>query len=95
MVFAVDHPEKADGERFIAQGGAPTYQAVADVLRKHYPKRNIDVGTPGEGYAPDYGFSEDAPYKIDSRKAVKVTGVEWIGFEESTVDAAKSFERYL
>jgi hypothetical protein len=95
MVFTVDHPEKANGERFIAQAGAPNFQAIADILRKHYPERNIDIGTPGEGYAHDYGFPDEAPVKIDSGKAVRVTGVDWIGFEESTLDAAKSFERYL
>jgi nucleoside-diphosphate-sugar epimerase len=95
MVFAVEHPEKADGERFIAQGGAPSYQAVADILRKHYPNRKIDLGTPGSGYAPGYGFAEDAPVKVDASKAVRATGVDWIGFEQSTLDAAKAFERYL
>jgi nucleoside-diphosphate-sugar epimerase len=95
MVFAVEHPEKANGERFIAQAGAPTYQAVADILRKHYPNRKIDVGTPGEGYNPDYGFAEDAPVKVDASKAVKFTGVDWIGFEKSTLDAARAFEQYL
>jgi nucleoside-diphosphate-sugar epimerase len=95
MLYAVDHPEKADGERFIAQAGAPNYQAAADVLNKAYPEKGLDVGTPGKGYVEGYGFAEDAPVKVDASKAVKATGVDWIGFEQSTLDAAKAFEKYL
>jgi nucleoside-diphosphate-sugar epimerase len=95
MVFAVDRPEKADGERFIAFAGAPNEQAIADILNKHYPDRKLAVGTPGKGYAPDYGFGPEGGIRVDASKAVKATGEQWIGYEKSVLDAAKVFERYL
>jgi hypothetical protein len=76
--------------------GAPNEQAIADVLNKHYTNLKLDKGTPGEGYLPDYSYPpEGEGIRIDSSKAVKATGEEWIGFEKSTLDAAKVFERYL
>ena len=55
----------------------------------------MDVGTPGVGYMPDYGFPPGPGIRIDASKAVKASGQGWIGFEKSTLDAAKVFERYL
>ncbi|KAK9331535.1 hypothetical protein V1520DRAFT_390464 [Lipomyces starkeyi] len=93
LVFVVDHPDKTDGERYLAVSGVGTSQAMADILRKHYPERKsiIDEGTPGEGYRPDF----DVSMVVDASKAVKLTGVPWIGYEDSVVAAAKEFEKYL
>ncbi len=93
LVFAVEHPEKMDGERYLAASAAGHSQAVADILRKAYPDRRsiIQEGTPGEGYASDHSISA----YIDSSKAVKTTGVPFIGLEESVLAAAKAFEIFL
>jgi len=94
MVFAVQQSTTADGKRYIAVGGVGGNQAIADILRKHYPSRNIDVGDPGKGYTLSYGFPPGG-IAIDTNLAEKDSGRGWIGFENSTVDAAKIFERYL
>ncbi|KAH8586406.1 putative NAD dependent epimerase/dehydratase [Bisporella sp. PMI_857] len=94
MVFSVSHPEVADGERYIACGGVGSGQAVADILREHYKNRKIAVGNPGEGYEPGWRFPNGG-IRFDSSKAVKATGKEWIPFDKSVLDAAKSFEKLL
>ena len=94
MTWAASNPDLANGERYICIAAAPNEQAIADVLNKHYPERNLEKGTPGEGYVEGYGYAE-AGLKVDASKAVKATGVEWIGFEKGVLDAAKAFERYL
>lgn len=92
LVFTVDHPEKTNGERFLAASSCGPNQAVADILREKYPERSgiIQEGTPGVGYT-DYDISSF----IDASKAVKATGVPFIGFKESVLAAAQTFERYL
>lgn len=96
MVWAATHGEEANGQRYIALGGVGGEQAIADILRKHYPERRglIKEGTPGKGYLPGYGFPEGG-IDIDSSKAVKATGQDWIGYEKAVLDAAKEFEKYL
>ncbi|KAK5630535.1 hypothetical protein RRF57_006250 [Xylaria bambusicola] len=96
--WAASHPEIAGGERYIIGGngnvGVP--QAVADILRRAYPERRniIKEGTPGEGYQPGYASDPNVFY-LDSSKAVKATGQEWIPYDQMVLDAAKSFEAYL
>jgi len=94
MVFGVTHPEIANQQRYIACGGWANGQAIADILNKHYKDRNIDIGTPGEGYEPGWVFKE-GDISIDSSKAVKATGRHWISYEKCVLDAAKSFEHLL
>jgi hypothetical protein len=94
MLFAVEKSSKADGERFIAAAGAFAEQAIADILRKHYPDRKIQKGNPREGYLPDFSYPEGGN-KESGRKAVEFTGVEYLPYEKSVLDAAKTFEIYL
>jgi nucleoside-diphosphate-sugar epimerase len=98
ILFAVQEKEKANNQRFIAASGVRSEQAVADILREAYPGRRdiIKVGNPGVGYLPDYSVPKDSPAaKVDNRKAIRVTGKEWINPKQSVIDAAKAFERYL
>ncbi|CCT69936.1 related to V.vinifera dihydroflavonol 4-reductase [Fusarium fujikuroi IMI 58289] len=94
-VFSVDHPDKANGERFLLASGLVPPQAAADVLRKAYPERQdiIKVGTPGQGYFPDYRFPEERV--LDASKAVKVTGQSFYHVEQTITDTAKSLEKFL
>lgn len=94
MVFGITHPKIANQQRYIACGGCANGQAIADILNKHYKDRNIALGTPGEGYEPGWGFKE-GEIMIDSSKAVKATGKEWIPYDKCVLDAAKSFEKFL
>jgi nucleoside-diphosphate-sugar epimerase len=94
-LWAAEYPEEANGQRYLISGGCQTQQAVADILRKHYPDRKIDVGTPGEGYPADFQFRKDVGLNHDATKAIKATGQEYIPFEKVVLDAAKAFEIYL
>ncbi|KAF4959509.1 hypothetical protein FSARC_10714 [Fusarium sarcochroum] len=94
-VFSVDHPDKANGERFLLTGGLVPPQAAADVLRKAYPERRdiIKVGKPGEGYNLGYSFPEQR--FLDASKTVKLTGQDFYSVEQTIVDTAKSLEKFL
>jgi nucleoside-diphosphate-sugar epimerase len=94
FVWAVEHPEIANGERYITAAGVFTNQAIADLLRKHYPHLKIEVGTPGEGYPPDFKPIPEG-ITIDASKSIKATGQDYIGFEKMILDAAKEFEKLL
>lgn len=106
-IWAFEHPDKSDGERFLGVKGFGPSQAVADVLRYHYKGTSIGdkivVGEPGKGYV---GFNEktgeveevrypEENMKVDGSKAVRVMGVEYISFPQSIVDTAKAMEPLL
>lgn len=96
MVLGVDKGEEMNGERYIAATGVGGMQQIADILNEGYPERKgkIYVGEPGKGYEKGFGFPKEGS-RVDSRKAKKVLGREWIGYRECVLDAAKVFERYL
>jgi len=95
VVFAAEHPEVADGQRYLVSAHFAGAQAAADILRKAYPERRdtVQEGTPGEGYFPAYEFGE--MLVLDSSKVVKATGQDFIPFETTVLDTAKSFEHLL
>jgi len=95
VVFGIEHPEKANGERFLAASVYSPAQAVADILRKAYPERAsiIQEGTPGVGYLPGYKFLKQAVY--DSSKAVHFTGEEFIPWETTVLDTIEKLKPIL
>ncbi|KAF2098239.1 NAD(P)-binding protein [Rhizodiscina lignyota] len=96
IIFAAENPEKVNGERYLATSAWATPQTYYDILNKHYPERKgiIPVGEPGAGYVPGYQIPPDL-VQVDNTKVPKLTGQDWIPFEQTVVDAAKTFERYL
>lgn len=93
-IWCVEHPGESNGQRYVlAKGHAPP-QAIADLLRKHYPQKSISVGEPGAGYAPGYGWLEHK-WSYQSTKAEKALGRELIGFERSILDTVKVFEQHF
>lgn len=97
-VFSVEHPEIANGQRYIVggNGNVGNPQAVADILRKAYPDRNeiIKEGTPGKGYLPGWKAAEGGIVVV-SDKTVEATGQKWIPYDQTVLDTAKSFEPLL
>ncbi|KAK3319571.1 hypothetical protein B0T19DRAFT_388371 [Cercophora scortea] len=92
VVFAVDHPEKADGERFLLASHYSPPQAVADILREQFPEQRgvIQEGNPGEGYyMPGYGFPVERMV-YDGTKAVRVSGRGYTPWEETVRDTVLS-----
>lgn len=92
VVFAVERPNEAGGERFLAAAHYAPAQAVADILREEYPERAkagiIQEGTPGEGYNPDYRFPPKIVY--DGSKAVRATGQNYIPWRQTVLDTVES-----
>jgi nucleoside-diphosphate-sugar epimerase len=95
-LFGVEHSDVAKNQRYLLSGGWGTTQAAADILRRAYPERRhiIKEGNPGGNYLPDFSYPDGAP-KLNTSKAVRETGQDWIGFEKTVLDAAKAFEAYL
>jgi nucleoside-diphosphate-sugar epimerase len=98
--WAATHPEIAGGERYLATNGKAPPQAIADILRKRFPEREILVGSPGEGYVEGtYWYDENAlEGTAVARKAYLALGRDvgytgFIGFEKSVLDSVSSFER--
>lgn len=96
VVFAVQHPEKANNERFIAASAYALPQGIADILRKAYPEREgiIEEGKPGEGYPSDYSFPRDGVV-YDGSKAVRVTGQGYIPWEKTVLDTVEKLKAIL
>lgn len=90
VVFGVEHPDKANNQRFIASSAWAPPQAVADILREAYPGRKgiIQEGTPREGYTPGT-FAFPKKMAVDGSKAVQVTGKEYIPFEKTVLDTVE------
>jgi nucleoside-diphosphate-sugar epimerase len=87
FLWSVEHPETANGERYIAFGGYGSGHQIAGTLREHYPGRRDII--------KDYPVGEHGDYSIDASKAIKATGQDFIKYEKSVLDAAKAFEVYL
>ncbi|KAK6341498.1 hypothetical protein TWF696_008570 [Orbilia brochopaga] len=96
FVWAAQHPEKANGERYLAAAGAASEQAIQDILREAYPGRRdvIKEGEKGKGYNKEYAFDPEW-YGLDVTKAVKATGQDWIKFDQMVLDTAKAFEHLV
>jgi nucleoside-diphosphate-sugar epimerase len=94
VVFGVEHPQKANNERFLAASFYSPPQAVADILREEFPDRAeiIEKGTPGEGYQPDYSFRGIV---YDGSKAVRVTGQEYIPWRQTVLDTIEKLRPVL
>lgn len=91
VVFAVDHPDMTNGERYLLAAHCSPAQAVADLLREAYPERAsiIHKGNPGEGYLPDYRFPPEG-IVLDGSKAVRVTGQDYIPWRKTVLDMVES-----
>jgi nucleoside-diphosphate-sugar epimerase len=92
-IWAAEHPSEANGERYLCAAGRGTMQAMADILRKTYPDRDIAVGEPESDYEKDYSFPKDG-FKFHSTKMREALGRPLIGFEQSVLETAKVLERY-
>jgi nucleoside-diphosphate-sugar epimerase len=94
VVFCVQN--HTDGERFLAVSAYGPQQAVADVLRSVRPNSRVEKGVPGEGYAmPGYQAPENEDQILDGSKLVRVTGQDYIPYEQSVVDTANAYEPLL
>ncbi|KAF7944668.1 uncharacterized protein EAE97_005301 [Botrytis byssoidea] len=109
-IWAYEHPEKSDGERYIACLGTGPPQSQADILREYFKEKGdekalekIVVGNPGEGYI---GYNketgkvekvEPTPEKprVSGEKAQREMGFKFRGFKESVIDTAEALRPLL
>jgi nucleoside-diphosphate-sugar epimerase len=97
FLYTIEHPHEANGERYIASSAVGHPQAFADILRHELPETRdrIQEGSPGQGYLPSYEVDEKTAVKVDSGKAKKALGRDWIGLGKSVIDTAESFKSLL
>lgn len=95
VVFAIDQPEKASGERFLLASAYSPLQAVADIIRDKYPqfRDRVQEGTLGEGYTKGFTFPEAQRY--DGSKATRVTGQDYIPWQKTITDSVEAFKGLL
>lgn len=106
-IWVYEHPEVANGERYIAATSFGPPQGIADILRYEYKgtkfAEKILVGTPGEGYA---GYNKETGEVVDvdylpefarpsGKKAETAIGLKWIPFKQSVIESAKALEPLL
>ena len=106
-VWVYEHPEEANGQRYIATMSYGPPQGVADILRYHYKDSKIGekilIGNPGEGYIgynketgevsePDYLPELPRP---SGKKAQEAIGLKLIPFTQSVIETAKALEPLL
>lgn len=93
-VWAVEHPDQSNGQRYLLADGKAPPQAAADLLRQKFPDRDIVMGNPGQGYTlPDYWVLEHEPSLV-STKAYEALGVQrFIRYDQSIMDTVEAFER--
>ena len=94
-VWCMENPTQSANQRYIVAEGRATPQAAADILRKAYPSRKtIPVGKPESDYEPGYIWPKDG-ISLSNAQAKKATGRDFIKYDQSILETAKVFERYL
>jgi nucleoside-diphosphate-sugar epimerase len=92
-IWCMEHPEQSRDQRYLATNGKGTPQAIADILRKAYPDRDIVVGEPGSNYTAGWWFPKGETSAVAS-KAYKAMGVErFTMYDRSIIDTVEAFER--
>jgi nucleoside-diphosphate-sugar epimerase len=96
FAFAVEHPDLVNGKRLPLVGGYGPTQAVVDILREAYPERRglIPEGKSGRGYRTDWKAVEGST-SISAKLVEEMTGLEWMPFDISIRDTARSFEKFV
>ncbi|QSZ33618.1 hypothetical protein DSL72_005186 [Monilinia vaccinii-corymbosi] len=108
--WAYEHPEKSDGQRYIACAGSGPVQAQADILRDYLRERgddallgNIPLGNPGEGYVgynketakvESVGWAPGKP-RVSGEKAEREMGFKYKGLLESVAETAEALRPLL
>ncbi|KAL1962339.1 hypothetical protein VTN77DRAFT_9752 [Rasamsonia byssochlamydoides] len=94
-VFAVEHPELVAGKRFPVVAGQGPPQAVADILREHYPERKdiIPEGTKGVGYRREDWQWAGSTISFSSKLIEETMRIEWIPFDKSVLDTVECFHQ--
>jgi nucleoside-diphosphate-sugar epimerase len=105
--WAFEHPEVADGERYIACEGFGPLQGAADILRWKYKGTEIEgkitVGEPGTGYV---GFNAEtgevkiveylpSKPKISGEKVARTMGLRYISYPKSVEETADVLKALL
>jgi len=92
-IWCMEHPEASNGQRYLAANGKGSTQAIADILRRAFPNRDIVVGEPESDYVPGTYDFPAGKRSARATKARNAMGVEkFIGFEKSILDTVRSFE---
>lgn len=109
-IWAYEHPEKSDGERYIGCSGFGPLQAQADILRAYFKGKGeeeilkkLPIGSPGEGYV---GFDQETGKvgnvewvpgrpNVSGQKAEKIMGFKYRNLVDSTIETAVALKSLL
>ncbi|TEY40777.1 hypothetical protein BOTCAL_0421g00030 [Botryotinia calthae] len=109
-IWAYEHPEKSDGERYIACSGTGPAQAQVDILREYFKEKGdekalakIAIGNPGEGfggYNKETGKVENVEWaperpRVSGEKAQREMGLRFRSSKESTIETAEALKSLL
>jgi nucleoside-diphosphate-sugar epimerase len=96
-LFAVEHPELVAEKRIPVVAGQGPPQAVADILREHYPERRdvVPEGTVGAGYRRgDWKWAANT-FSFSSTLIEDMMHIEWIPFDNCVLDTVKGFHLFF
>lgn len=95
-LWCAENTTQVDGERYLVVAGHGPKQAILDILSEEYPERRgvILKGNPDQGYNKDWTFDEGGVV-FDSTKVKIAVGLDWIPYDQSIIDTAKSLEPLL
>jgi len=95
-LWCAEDTSQADGERYLVVAGHGPKQAILDILNEEYPERRSVIlkGEPNQRYNKDWTFDEGG-VTLDSTKAKNAVGLDWIPYDQSIIDTAKSLELLL
>jgi nucleoside-diphosphate-sugar epimerase len=102
-LWALEHPEMADGERYIASSGFAPTQGMVDLMREQFPgNSHIALGEPGKGYVGGIDYCQQRVpvwYPKDriqmcGIKAHKVMQIRWRTLGETVRDTVLAFQEF-
>ncbi|KAJ8071399.1 hypothetical protein OCU04_001720 [Sclerotinia nivalis] len=109
-IWAYEHPEKSNGQRYIACAGFGPAQAEADIARAYFKEKgeeqivkNLPLGNPGEGYV---GYNKETEkvesvewppetLRVSGEKAPREMGFTYKSLVESTIATAEAIKPLL
>ena len=95
-LWCAENTSQSDGERYLVVAGHGPKQAILDILSEEYPERRgvILKGNPNQHYNKNWKFDEGGVV-FDSTKVKTAVGLDWIPYDQSIIDTARSLEPLL
>lgn len=87
VLWAAQHPDQADGLRYLTCAWDAAPEVIAEILTNIFPQPSLPLAGSGASAC----ISDGGNPIYNGEKALKATGQGWIGLEKSIVDSANFF----